>query len=179
MNTELMFSSESPEWVTPQEFYDKLHNVFNFTLDPCCTPQNRKCEVFFTLENDGLNQHWHGHNVFVNPPYGRVISKWVEKCYKESNENTPIVLLIPSRTDTSYQHDYIFAHSKAICFIRGRLKFVENGVIKNSAPFPSQIALFGKYPNRNQYNTLSEFGKVFILTNNENFSNLLRKEEIY
>ena len=51
-----MFSSETDEWATPQEFFDKLNAEFNFTLDPCCLPSSAKCPTFFTPEDDGLAQ---------------------------------------------------------------------------------------------------------------------------
>ena len=53
-----------------------------------------------------------------------------------------IVLLIPSRTDTSYWHDYIFGKAK-IKFLRGRLKFELDGESKDAAPFPSALIVYG------------------------------------
>jgi site-specific DNA-methyltransferase (adenine-specific) len=140
MNTAVMFSSQTDLWATPQEFYDKLNAEFQFTLDPCATSQNAKCEKYYTRKEDGLKQNWQGETVFCNPPYGRVIKDWVKKCYEESRkENTTVVMLIPARTDTSYFHDYIYNKAKEIRFIRGRLKF---GNAKNSAPFPSMVVVF-------------------------------------
>lgn len=140
MNTAVMFSSKTDEWSTPQEFFDKLNAEFGFTLDPCATHENAKCEKYYTKEDDGLKQDWSGETVFCNPPYGRVIKHWVKKCYEESRkENTTVVMLIPARTDTSYFHDYIYNKAKEIRFIRGRLKF---GNAKNSAPFPSIVVVF-------------------------------------
>lgn len=79
--------------------------------------------------------------VFMNPPYGRDISRWVQKAYEESKKpDTTVVCLIPARTDTSYWHDYIFGKAADIRFIRGRLKF---GNSKNAAPFPSAVIVFG------------------------------------
>lgn len=142
MNKSLMFSSNSNEWYTPQDFYDKLNKEFSFNLDPCSTHDNAKCEKHFTVEEDGLKQDWGGHVVFMNPPYGREISKWVEKAYNESlKPNTTVVCLIPARTDTAYYHDYIFGKAKDVRFIRGRLKF---GGCKNAAPFPSAVVVFGQ-----------------------------------
>ena len=60
MNNELMFSSKTDNWSTPQEFFDKLNNEFGFTLDPCADDNNHKCEKYFTKEQDGLSQHWGG-----------------------------------------------------------------------------------------------------------------------
>jgi len=47
-------------------------------------------------------------------------------------------MLIPSRTDTKYFHDYIYQRTE-IRFVKGRLKF---GDRKNAAPFPSMLVIF-------------------------------------
>ena len=82
--------------------------------------------------------------MFVNPPYGREIKHWVEKAYKESLEpyNECVVMLIPSRTDTIYWHEYIFGKAKAIDFLKGRLKFEIDGVPRDAAPFPSALITY-------------------------------------
>lgn len=85
MNSELMFSSKSDEWSTPIDFFEKLNDEFNFTLDPCCSAENHKCSKYFTIEDDGLKQDWTGHTVFVNPPYSK-IAQWVEKAWKEGRK---------------------------------------------------------------------------------------------
>ena len=134
-----MFSSESNEWATPQEFYEELTKKYNFTLDPCATHASAKCEKYFTKEDDGLSQDWAGETVFMNPPYGREIKKWIQKAYEESRKpKTVVVCLIPSRTDTKYWHEYCMK-SHEICFVKGRLKF---GDATNSAPFPSAVVVF-------------------------------------
>ena len=139
MNNDLMFSSKTDMWSTPQEFYNRLNEEFNFNLDPCSTNENYKCEKHFTIDDDGLKQDWEGYTVFVNPPYGRVIKDWVKKCHDESlKPNTTIVMLIPARTDTIYFHKYIY-NIATIRFLKGRLKF---GECKNSAPFPSMVVIF-------------------------------------
>ena len=50
-------------------------------------------------------------------------------------------MLIPSRTDTSYWHDYIFNNAE-IEFLRGRLKFEVDGVSGDPAPFPSALVIY-------------------------------------
>ena len=133
------FSSETGEWDTPQTFFDKLNKQFQFTLDPCASPTSAKCDKYFTIEEDGLAQDWGGHTVFVNPPYGRGIGAWLEKGYHESKKhNTIVVMLIPSRTDTKWWHDYVMK-AKEVHLVRGRLKF---GSSDNAAPFPSAVAIF-------------------------------------
>lgn len=81
MNTELMFSSVTDQWATPQGFFDQLNKEFHFTLDPCADAQNHKCDRYFTKEQDGLVQSWEGERVFCNPPYGRCIGDWVHKAF--------------------------------------------------------------------------------------------------
>ena len=131
-----LYSSQTEEWATPQELFDKLNNEFHFTLDPCCTHENAKCKKHFTKEEDGLKQSWEGERVFCNPPYGRAIKQWAKKCSSANAEL--VVMLVPARTDTAWFHDYIYGKAEVI-FIRGRLKF---GEAVHSAPFPSMICVF-------------------------------------
>lgn len=132
------FSSETNEWFTPQDFFESLNKEFNFTLDPCATKENAKCKKFFTMEDDGLTKSWNNEIVFCNPPYGREIGKWVKKA--SESEGGAVVMLIPSRTDTKYFHEYIYKKKNVeIRFLKGRLKF---GGVSNSAPFPSMVVIF-------------------------------------
>ena len=77
-----LFSSNTPEWATPQDFFDALDAEFHFTLDPCSTDENAKCQKHYTKEQDGLSQDWTGEIVYCNPPYGREMPKWIKKCYE-------------------------------------------------------------------------------------------------
>lgn len=138
MNTAVMFSSQTDNWATPQWLFDELDKEFHFTLDPCASKDNAKCEKFYTKEDNGLNQNW-GGVIFCNPPYGREIGKWVAKCAEEAKKpDTICVMLIPARTDTKWFHEYIYNKAE-IRFLKGRLKF---GDSSNSAPFPSMIVVF-------------------------------------
>lgn len=139
MNTELMFSSKTPEWETPQDLFDALDRIHRFNLDPAATADNAKCEKFFTAAENGLAQNWGGYSVFCNPPYGKTIAKWVQKGFEEAQKpGTKVVMLLPARTDTKWFHDYCVKGK--IEFLKGRLKFGNAG---NSAPFPSMIVIFG------------------------------------
>lgn len=132
------FSSNTDLWSTPQEFYDHLHKEFKFTLDPCADDSNHKTEKYFTKEDNGLDQDWSGHTVFMNPPYGREIKQWMDKA---SKEDATVVCLVPSRTDTKWWHDYVIAKGAEVRFIKGRLKFGES---LNNAPFPSALVIYRK-----------------------------------
>jgi phage N-6-adenine-methyltransferase len=141
------FSSATDLWSTPQDFFDALNAEFNFTLDVCATAENAKCPKFYTKEDDGLSQPWwfYGTNAgrehgaaFVNPPYGKEIGRWVKKASEEAQPGFTIVALLPARTDTKWFQDYVLPYAE-LRWVRGRLKF---GGAKNSAPFPSVVAIY-------------------------------------
>ena len=87
-NLDVMFSSKTDLWSTPQDFYNELNKEFNFNLDPCSTHENAKCEKHFTIEDNGLEQDWANNNVFCNPPYGKEIKKWVKNAMRKVKKKT-------------------------------------------------------------------------------------------
>lgn len=143
-----MMSSKTVEWATPNDFFDKLNRVFQFTLDPCATKENAKCHRFFTAADDGLSKPWGDgvlapkpSRVFMNPPYGRGIGAWVKKAYEEATGGGAdvVVCLLPARTDTRWWHEWC---AKGIVrFIPGRLHFND----ADPAPFPSALVIFSKH----------------------------------
>jgi len=161
-----LFTSNTPEWETPQDFFDELDKEFNFQFDVCATKENAKVGRFWNKDEDGLKQDWSKVSgwKWMNPPYGepeqpckKVCKK--KKCVKrghhnneyipgiidfvkKANEEGNVVALLPSRTDPKWFHNYIYKKPNTeIRFIKGRLKF---GGAKNSAPFPSMIVIFNK-----------------------------------
>lgn len=137
MNTEVMFSSKTDRWATPQDFFNELNKEFHFTLDVCALPENAKCEKYYTPEQDGLTQPWTGV-CWCNPPYGREIGEWVRRAHFAAAAGNTVVMLLPARTDTRWFHEYIY-QKRDPRFIKGRLKFGDG---KNSAPFPSMVVVF-------------------------------------
>lgn len=131
------FSSNSTEWATPDWLFNALNAEFGFTLDPCSSAENAKCERHFTVRNDGLAQDWGTEIVFMNSPYGREIGHWMRKAFESARLGATVVCLIPARTDTAWWHRY--AMKGDIRFMRGRVRFqgAENG-----APFPSAVVIF-------------------------------------
>lgn len=137
---EALLSSKRHDWETPQDFFNALDREFHFTLDPCATKETAKCEKYYTPEENGLLKSWGGETVFCNPPYGRELPKWIEKCAVES-KHAKVVMLIPARTDTKAFHKFIY-HKAEIRFIKGRLKFLVDGIEGAAAPFPSMVVIF-------------------------------------
>lgn len=136
MINEGLFTSKTDVWATPQDFFDELNKEFNFNLDPCANTENHKCAMWFNETENGLEKSWDNSRVFMNPPYGREIGKWIKKASEA--RGGIVVCLLPARTDTKYFHEFIYTKAE-IRFIKGRLKF---GGAKNSAPFPSMVVIF-------------------------------------
>lgn len=141
MVDKVMFESGgSYEWGTPQDLYDDLDAAFHFILDPAASSKNAKAEFYYTTEDDGLSRPWRIRapgSVFVNPPYGRNVGRWIEKAWTEA-KYVDVVMLLPARTDTRWWHDLVMLASQ-IWLIKGRLTF--EGA-DNCAPFPSCIVVY-------------------------------------
>jgi phage N-6-adenine-methyltransferase len=117
------------EWYTPARFIDLARTVMgDIDLDPATSPfaqQTVQADTFFTVEEDGLTQPWHGR-VWLNPPYAQpAIMHFIEKLVEEyaSGRVQQAILLTHNYTDTAWFH---LAESAAalICFTKGRISFV-------------------------------------------------------
>jgi site-specific DNA-methyltransferase (adenine-specific) len=120
---------------TPPEVFRPLDREFHFTLDVCATPQNAKCERYFTEAEDGLKQSWAGERCWMNPPYGSGIVRWVAKA---ARADTLVVGLVPASTDTNWWHDWIEGQAE-VRFIRQRVRFVG---MTGRAPHPHAIVIW-------------------------------------
>ena len=143
------FSSERDNWETPQDFFDKLNEEFGFTLDVCAEDDTAKCEKYYTKKDDAFTKEWKG-GCWMNPPYGRGIGVWLKKAYETSQNESTVVCLIPSRTDTKWWHDYVMQAAE-IRFVKGRLKFDGH---KNSAPFPSAVVVFKMFVEKQKFSSI-------------------------
>lgn len=151
-NLDIHFSSKSSEWETPKNIFNLLNREFSFELDAAATNENKLCDKFFTQNENALIQDWSKYySVWCNPPYGRLISKFVKKGYEESLKGSTVVFLVPARTDTKWWFDY--CSKGEIRFIKGRLKFdnrslpswkADGSHLKSPAPFPCAIVIFDK-----------------------------------
>lgn len=134
----VVFTHTQDEWETPQDLFDRLHGEFCFTLDACASKDNHKCSRYFSKDDNGLEKPWKGEVVWCNPPYSN-IKAWVAKAESERNrEGATVVMLVPSRTDTQWFHQYVYGKAE-VRFLRGRLRF---GGANNNAPFPSMIVIY-------------------------------------
>ena len=119
-------NNSKDHWETPPYFYDLLNKEFHFTLDPCASHENHKCEKYLTIVENGLEQSWKDHIVFCNPPYDEK-DIWMAKAYYEGKQdNTTIAMLIPNGTETQAFQEYCMK-AYEIRLVKGRIEFLIDG----------------------------------------------------
>lgn len=154
------YSSASSEWLTPPKILERVAAaVGDVDLDPCSDAGlNVPASEHYTAAEDGLSCDWY-NTVYMNPPYGDGIGKWVDKLLAEyeAGRVERAVALLPSRTDTKW-----FAKLAAYprCFIRGRVRFSNT---ESGAPFPSAAFYIGDDPD-SFAEAFAELGDIYVLS---------------
>lgn len=127
------------EWLTPPEI---LQALGSFDLDPC-SPINRPWDTakkHLTIQDNGLLHPWEGR-VWLNPPYGREASFWLEKMCFHNNG----IALIFARTETEMFFKYVWNMATALLFIKNRITFytVNGNPGRNNGGAPSVLIAYG------------------------------------
>jgi phage N-6-adenine-methyltransferase len=135
------YNGNGRNWETPPEVFEPLDREFKFTLDPCCSIESAKCPTFFTEEQNGLEQSWLGHRVFMNPPYGKEIYGWTRKARYEAMNGALVVGLLPASTDLAWWHDDVVGWAE-VRYLRGRPRFLTGGPYRASGFFASLIVIW-------------------------------------
>lgn len=128
-------------WLTPPEI---LQSLGVFDLDPCA-PLNRPWDTalnHYTILDNGLIKPWFGR-VWLNPPYGREMEKWMQKMAQHQHGG---ISLIFARTETKAFHRHIFPVADSILFIENRLHFytAEGMRAKFNSGAPSVLIAYGE-----------------------------------
>jgi len=137
-------------YLTPPEILEPIREYFGgqIDLDPATEPNNPTSANRWLMA-DGLVSEWTGR-VFVNPPYGRELSRWCEKIGHEARARAglravQIVALLPGqRFETKYvQEHLLIPELTAICFIRRRVKFLrKDGTRAPNNPYGSMLWIY-------------------------------------
>lgn len=137
-------TSNRGDWRTPKDLFDNLNREFHFELDAAANDENHLCPMYFTQDISAFINDWSEPTVFCNPPYSRDIGQWIKRAWQQSRiHGNTIVLLIPSRTDTNWWHEFVMNYADEIRLIKGRLKFTHpNEPESQSSTFPSAIVVF-------------------------------------
>ena len=147
MSFDKLFSSDDQAWRTPRHVFDYFDDRFSFDLDAASSAQNALCDRYLTIEDNALEVDWTGlgvRSVWCNPPYGREVGKWVEKCRREADKGIRVCALVFARTDTRWWHDHIMGRARMVYLFRGRVKFgrSDTGEMKHAAPAPSCLVMW-------------------------------------
>ncbi|TSB47187.1 adenine methyltransferase [Alkalicoccobacillus porphyridii] len=156
------------EWLTPPEIVESLGM---FDLDPCAPidrPWNTANKHLSILDN-GLNTDWSGR-VWLNPPYGRETTKWLDKLADHGNG----IALIFARTETEMFFNHVWNKADALLFFKGRLHFyhVDGVRAKANAGAPSVLIAYGEN-NVATLKKVEQWGKLIDLRMTSN----LQKED--
>jgi phage N-6-adenine-methyltransferase len=159
----LSYDSARNHWRTPQEIIDQALKVLGAVdLDPCCTNKANPAvpaRMYYDMEDHSLSQTWSGR-IFLNPPYGRQITHWIDKlCYEyEDGGVTAAIALVPARTDTEWWQKL---SNYPYCAIRGRVKFVREDGKKSQPPYPSAVVYMGPFLTRFD-EAFSKLGTIYM-----------------
>lgn len=145
--------SKSEHWNTPPSVIEKV-KIFGggkIDLDPCSNGFSQvRAEVELTKEQKGLTCNWENHAtrgglIFVNPPYDmKTLQQAVYSCSSYGGLGWHCILLVPCKTDQTWFQGPVLRRARAICFIKGRVKFLENGKPrKGGAPMACCLIWFG------------------------------------
>ena len=155
--------SASPEHYTPCAIVDAVVGLFGtIDLDPCSNSHEAPSVpalTVYTAADDGLSQFWTGR-VYMNPPYGRGVKRWVRKLVESYSCGfvTEAVALLPARTDTQW---WQLMRDFPVCLVTGRLRFGGN---RNLAPFPSAVFYMGANV-QGFYREFSDWGDIWLRFN--------------
>lgn len=79
-----MLSSEEIRCETLDWLFERLNESYNLTLDAAADAHNKKCTNYFDIEQNGLEQDWGEHTVWLNPLYNKPIYPCKEYCNKKT-----------------------------------------------------------------------------------------------
>lgn len=129
-----IFSHESVEYYTPPEFIEAAREVMGvIDLDPasCAEAQEWiKASVFYTEDDDGMRQPWHGR-VWLNPPYSKTNGRsnqelWSSRLvfeYEQGNVTEGVLLV---KAAMGYKWFENLWYNWPTCFVRERLSFIKS-----------------------------------------------------
>jgi len=145
---QLIVSSNSNEWYTPPEYIEAARRVLGeIDLDPAsCEEANKiiRAKKFFTAQDDGLQHNWPG-KVWLNPPYGGLTAKFVNKLveqYQRKITTEAILLVNAHATDTDWFQPL---WNYVLCFTDHRINFYgPNGQPGRGSTHGSVFVYFGE-----------------------------------
>jgi len=153
------------EWYTPLIYIEAARQVMgSIMVDPASSDKANEivqADLWYTKEDDGLKQEWAG-TVWMNPPYSQPLVQkfcnlFVEKF--KSKEITEGCVLVNNATETAFFQNML-EHSRAVCFIKGRVRFLDEEGEAKGAPLQGQSVLYFGTNYASFESIFSSFGVV-------------------
>lgn len=147
-------STGEVEWYTPPHIIEAARNAMGgICMDPATSLVAQRfveADNYYTKEEDGLQQPWWG-SVWLNPPYARgLIDKFVARLIEnwQHEDFYQACVLVNNATETTWFHQ-LAETASAVCFIKGRLKFLDETGKPARAPLQGQVVFYvGHSPDR-------------------------------
>lgn len=140
------------EWYTPEWILDAARELLGgeIELDPCsCAEAQRtvRAQRYCTVEDDGLVMDWHTPRLWMNPPYGREIGRWIDKLIDEIDARRigHAVALVNADTSTRWCQRLMQSRSvDAMIMLNRRVRFARPGGSDAGSPArPSMLVCCG------------------------------------
>lgn len=145
------------EWYTPERFIEAARTVLGrIDVDPASSGianQTVQAEIYFSEDDDGLSQNWPEGRYWMNPPYAQpLMGKFAEKYALHmargvQADTSSGIVLVNNATETNW-FQQIAGVSSAVCFPKGRIKFIDQAGNASGAPLQGQAILYsGNHPD--------------------------------
>jgi len=165
--------SKRDDYETPQWLFEELNDIFYFNIDVAASNDNKKCESWFSKDDNALKQSWipchpsiNGSDkgrCWCNPPYGRKSGIWFTKAVEEVylHKNADLVcMLVNSSTELTIWHKRVWNIAPYILFFDKRIKYELNGQpIENSSTKGSALVIYTRKIIKD-INKLDKFGFI-------------------
>lgn len=147
-------NSGDNEWYTPPEWIALAVEVMGgIDCDPASSARANeivKATTYHTAADDGLSREWSGR-VWMNPPYAQpLVVDFANKLVHEfiSGRVTAAIALTNNATETLWFQG-MCREANAICFPRGRIRFLDEELNPTGAPLQGQaFTYFGNDQDR-------------------------------
>ena len=138
-------NSGENEWYTPPCYIESARFVMgSIDTDPATSEkanQTVNAKTYYTKETNGLVKEWTG-NVWLNPPYAQpLISDFADAVVNKRTEYNQAIILVNNATDTQWLNKMMNI-CDCICFIVGRVKFIDMDGNPSGAPLQGQCVIY-------------------------------------
>jgi len=159
------YSTGENEWYTPPQYIEAARQVMgDIDLDPASSEIANRivgAKTYYTKEDDGLLHDWYGR-VWMNPPYAsdliRVFASNLVK-YVRRGYVPEACVLVNNATETNW-FNVLLDVAACVCFIRGRVKFLDAAGNPSGAPLQGQALLYIGPNVRSFGRAFGKFGTV-------------------